>query len=68
MAIRQLKIAVSVLGGGAALALAPLPSRPALADPVQQIWDLHDLGGADRVEAADRLTAAVLDGKLAVGS
>lgn len=31
-----------------------------LADPVQQIWDLHDLGGADRVEAADRLTTAVL--------
>ena len=26
--------------------------------------DLHDLGGADRVEAADRLTTAVLDGKL----
>ena len=35
-----------------------------LVDPVQQIWDLHDLGGADRVEAADRLTTAVLDGKL----
>lgn len=35
-----------------------------LADPVQQIWDLHDLGGADRVEAADRLRTAVLDGKL----
>jgi hypothetical protein len=35
-----------------------------LADPVQQIWDLHDLGGADRVEAADRLTTAVLDGEL----
>lgn len=39
-----------------------------LADPVQQIWDLHDLGGADRVEAADRFIAAVLDGKLAVES
>lgn len=23
-----------------------------LVDPVQQWWDLHDLGGADRVEAA----------------
>jgi hypothetical protein len=23
-----------------------------LADPTQMIWDLHDLGGADRVEAA----------------
>ena len=39
-----------------------------LADPVQQIWDLHDLGGADRVEAADRLTRALLDGKLKAGS
>ena len=26
-----------------------------LADPAQQIWDLQDLGGADRVEAAERL-------------
>lgn len=26
-----------------------------LADPTQQIWDLQDLGGADRVEAAGRL-------------
>jgi hypothetical protein len=26
-----------------------------LADPVQMIWDLHDLGGADRAEAAGRL-------------
>ena len=25
-----------------------------LADPVQQIWDLEDLGGADRIEAAGR--------------
>lgn len=32
-----------------------------LVDPVQQIWDLHDLGGEDRVEAADRLRQAVLD-------
>lgn len=39
-----------------------------LADPVQQIWDLHDLGGADRAEAADRLMAAVLDGKFGVES
>lgn len=28
-----------------------------LSDPVQQVWDLHDLGGADRIEAADRLVA-----------
>jgi hypothetical protein len=35
-----------------------------LADPVQQIWDLHDLGGEDRHEAADRLRAAILDGSL----
>lgn len=26
-----------------------------LADPLQQIWDLEDLGGADRIEAAGRL-------------
>jgi hypothetical protein len=26
-----------------------------LADPLQQIWDLEDLGGADRLEAAGRL-------------
>jgi hypothetical protein len=26
-----------------------------LADPVQQIWDLQDLGGADRLEVAGRL-------------
>ncbi|MBO0823587.1 MAG: hypothetical protein J2P27_06970 [Actinobacteria bacterium] len=26
-----------------------------LADPAQMIWDLHDLGGADRAEAAERL-------------
>ncbi|MHB1873422.1 MAG: hypothetical protein ACYCPF_01005 [Streptosporangiaceae bacterium] len=26
-----------------------------LADPLQQVWDLQDLGGADRVEAAGRL-------------
>jgi DNA-binding transcriptional ArsR family regulator len=26
-----------------------------LADPVQMIWDLHDLGGADRAEAAGKL-------------
>lgn len=32
-----------------------------LVDPVQQIWDLHDLGGEDRCEAADRLRQAVLD-------
>lgn len=31
-----------------------------MTDPVQQIWDLHDLGGEDRIEAADRLTDAVI--------
>lgn len=42
----------------------PWPSRVAgtpLTDPVQQVWDLHDLGGADRVEAADRLTVEVIE-------
>ncbi len=32
-----------------------------LTDPVQQWWDLLDLGGEDRVEAADRLRRAILD-------
>lgn len=35
----------------AELAGAPIP----LADEVQMIWDLHDLGGDDRVEAAGEL-------------
>jgi hypothetical protein len=35
-----------------------------LADPLQQIWDLHDLGGADRSEAADRLRQAIISGSL----
>ena len=39
-----------------------------LADPVQQIWDLHDLGGEDRREAADRLRQSVLDRALAASS
>jgi len=32
-----------------------------LADPLQQIWDLHDLGGADRIEAAGRLREWLLE-------
>lgn len=32
-----------------------------LADPTQQLWDLQDLGGADRSEAAGRLRAWLLD-------
>ena len=35
-----------------------------LADPVQQVWDLHALGGEDRVEAADRLAERILDRSL----
>jgi hypothetical protein len=31
-----------------------------LADPSQMIWDLHDLGGADRLETAGRLRAWLL--------
>jgi hypothetical protein len=31
-----------------------------LADPSQMIWDLQDLGGADRLEAAGRLRAWLL--------
>lgn len=30
-------------------------ARIPLADPVQMIWDLHDLGGADRAEAGGKL-------------
>jgi hypothetical protein len=32
-----------------------------LADPLQQIWDLQDLGGADRTEAAGRLREWLLE-------
>jgi hypothetical protein len=32
-----------------------------LADPTQQVWDLHDLGGADRLEAAGRLREWLLN-------
>lgn len=32
-----------------------------LADPVQQIWDLQDLGGADRLDAAGRLRQRLLE-------
>jgi len=32
-----------------------------LADPAQQVWDLHDLGGADRLEAAGRLSEWLLN-------
>ena len=35
-----------------------------LVDPVQQWWDLIDLGGDDRREAADRLRRAILDRSL----
>ena len=32
-----------------------------LADPAQQWWDLLDLGGEDRREAADRLRTAMIE-------
>lgn len=32
-----------------------------LADPLQQVWDLQDLGGADRIEAAGRLREWILE-------
>ena len=38
-----------------ALAAQVRGTEISLADPAQQIWDLEDLGGADRVEAAGRL-------------
>lgn len=36
-----------------------------LTDPVQQWWDLLDLGGEDRAEAAGRLRRAILDRSIA---
>ena len=33
-----------------------------LVNPLQMVWDLHDLGGADRLEAADRLLSAIRAG------
>lgn len=47
--------------------LTPAPPWPEdvddmpLTDPVRQWWDLLDLGGEDRIEAADRLRRAILD-------
>lgn len=47
--------------------LSPFPPWPSviervpLTDPVQQWWDLIDLGGDDRHEAAGRLRRAILD-------
>jgi hypothetical protein len=32
-----------------------------LADPIQRIWDLRDLVGADRIDAAGRLRQWLLD-------
>jgi hypothetical protein len=32
----------------------------ALTDPLQQLWDLHELGGHDRLDAARHLTTAIL--------
>ncbi len=43
--------------------LAPWPtSRPdiPIVHPVQQVWDLYDLGGEDRLEAAERLIDVTL--------
>jgi hypothetical protein len=39
-----------------------------LADPVQQWWDLRDLGGEDRKEAADRLRRAILNKTIATAA
>lgn len=53
--------------------LAAFPPCPAtvdrlpVADPVQQLWDLLDLGDEDRREGADRLRQAIIDHQLASG-
>ncbi|MGQ0825471.1 MAG: hypothetical protein ACT4OX_10675 [Actinomycetota bacterium] len=39
-----------------------------LADPVQQWWDLRDLGGEDRREAADRLRRAIISKSIAAAA
>jgi hypothetical protein len=39
-----------------------------LADPVQQWWDLRDLGGEDRTEAADRLRRAIITKTIPIAS
>jgi hypothetical protein len=39
-----------------------------LTDPVQQWWDLHDLGGEDRREAADRLRRAIIEKSIAIAA
>jgi len=39
---------------------APFP----LAHPLQQMWDLRDLGGEDRFEASERLMRRVVMGTL----
>lgn len=50
--------------------LSPAPPWPPevegvpVVDPVQQWWDLLDLGGEDRREAADRLRSAILNRSL----
>ena len=36
-----------------------------ITDPIQQWWDLRDLAGEDRLEAAGRLRRAIIDETLA---
>ena len=54
--------------------LSPFESWPRhvehipLSDPVQQIWDLHALGGEDRLEGANRLVERILDRSLEAAS
>lgn len=51
----------SVFGPKGTIKTAVIREAPVrLADPTQMIWDLHDLGGADRLEAAGRLKAWLL--------
>jgi hypothetical protein len=51
----------SVFGSDALPIVRPIDGTSVrLADPAQMIWDLHQLGGEDRVQAADRLRQWVL--------
>jgi hypothetical protein len=57
----------------ATLLVAPQPwpsvvDHVPITDPVQQWWDLHDLGGEDRREAADRLRRGIIDGSIAIAA
>lgn len=64
---RPAAVSTSSANTGDPVLLSPAPPWPSevdhvpLVDPVQQWWDLLDLSGKDRREAAERLRRAILD-------